>query len=53
MSTERSEANARLMSKAPILFEMLKALSDADHNAWRVIKQRADAVIAEIEKDIS
>ena len=53
MSEKRSEANARLISKAPILFEMLKALSDADHNTWRAIKQRADAVIAEIEKEIS
>ena len=49
MSTERSEANARLISKAPHLFEMLKSLSDADHDTWRVMKQRTDAVIAEIE----
>ena len=50
MSDERSEANAKLVAAAPLLFKTLRDLSDATNDTWRTIKQSADAVLMEIER---
>ena len=38
-----------LIASAPELLEALRNLSDATNDTWRVMKQRADAVIAKAE----